>query len=226
MFLKKWFNLGVQSEVAPFWKAYLALDFKTPPKKQQLDSTDFVVIDTETTGFHKTKDKILSIGAITIHQGEIQVSNAFECYIAQDVEATDSIMIHGIMPHNHHTKITEQEALIQLLNYIENKIIVGHHIGFDMMMLNQALSKYNNNDKLKNITIDTAHLYHRLKYPLEEKLQQQEDYTLDVLTRAYNISESDRHTAAGDAFITGILFLKLLNQFEKQGITTLDALLR
>lgn len=223
MFWKNWLNTKPKEAFPIFWEDYL-LNFQNQINKETLlTELDFIVFDTETTGFDIQKDKILSIGAVTISKGEIQIAQSFECYVEQDFSDNPSIAIHGIMPHNNYSKIKEEEAIQQFLNYIKGKILIGHHVGFDIAMMNQAISKILP-DKLKNYAFDTAMLYHRLKYPLQQSFSPSEDYTLDALSGQFNITASDRHTAAGDAFITAILFLKLLDRLQKQGVTTLKKL--
>jgi DNA polymerase-3 subunit epsilon len=51
-------------------------------------------------------------------------------------------------------------------------------------------------------------------------------YSLDELCIRYGIEMDDRHTAAGDAFLTAQLFLKLLKLAEKKGIRNFKDLLR
>jgi DNA polymerase III subunit epsilon len=225
MFFEKWFKPAPPKVYPEFWNQYLAHFQELIEKKTPFEALSFVVFDTETTGFDIFKDKILSIGAVTIEAGEINVANAFECYIEQNFEDKGSVAIHGIMPNNQYKRISEQAAMESFLGYCQNKILVGHHVGYDVAMVNQAL-QHLCNDKLKNYAFDTALLYHRLKYPLQQQFNPNEDYTLDALSGEFNISASDRHTASGDAFITAILFMKLLNRLEKQGVRTLQDLLK
>lgn len=225
MFWNNWFSTKKEVAFPMFWEEYLT-NFKTPIEKETLlTDLEYVVFDTETTGFDIQKDKILSIGAVTISKGEIQIANSFEYYISQDFSENPSIAIHGIMPHNNYPKVSEEEALVNFLQYIKGKILIGHHVGYDIAMLNQAIARLLP-DKLKNYAFDTAMLYHRLKFPLQQTFSPSEDYTLDALSGQFNISTSDRHTAAGDAFITAILFLKLVDKLQKQGISNLKRLLR
>jgi DNA polymerase-3 subunit epsilon len=225
MFWKSWIQRPELENLPEYWQQYSNHFQQNLDKKTPLKDLEYVVFDTETTGLDIYKDKILSIGAVTIEQGEINVANTFECYIKQDFKDTQSIAIHGIMPQNHYATITEQEAVEQFLAYIKGKILIGHHVGFDIAMINQALFP-KLNLKLKNYAFDTALLYHRLKYPLHQRFLPHEDYTLDSLSGQFNISVSDRHTAAGDAFITAILFLKLIHQLTKQGVCNLNDLLK
>jgi DNA polymerase-3 subunit epsilon len=51
------------------------------------------------------------------------------------------------------------------------------------------------------------------------------NYSLDVLCKRFDIVTKDRHTALGDAFLTALLFMKLIRLFEKKGIKTLKQLL-
>ena len=65
-----------------FWNDYLR-KFKTPQPKT-VENTRFVVFDTETTGFDTLKDRILSIGAVSIFNKIINVSDSIEVYLKQE----------------------------------------------------------------------------------------------------------------------------------------------
>ena len=218
------FNRTKPLDYPEYWKNYIQ-KFKNPqPKDTPLNAVRFVVLDTETTGVNPRKDKILSIGAVTILDYQISVENSFEYFIENDNTNESSIHIHGILPKGKEKKISEEFAFESFLKYCGNDIIIGHHIGFDMAIMNQLAKRYVN-DELRNKTIDTAtlsiRLEHRNSYPY-----QPQDYSLDALTMRYNVQTNDRHTAAGDAYMTAILFLKLLSQLEKKGIDTLGKLMK
>ena len=82
-------------------------------------------------------------------------------------------------------------------------------------MINNALLR-NGLPELKNTYLDTSHLYKKtiIKSNLITK---KEHYTLDELADKFTISKKDRHTAMGDAYITAILFLKILNKLQESG---------
>lgn len=61
--------------------------------------------------------------------------------------------------------------------------------------------------KLKNRSMDTDKMYQKFK-----GLQEEQHSSLDELCRIFKIEKSDRHTAAGDAFITALIFLRLKNK--------------
>jgi DNA polymerase-3 subunit epsilon len=103
---------------------------------------------------------------------------------------------------------------------------VGHHIGFDLEILKNFLKPFGIT-QLKNPVIDTYHLAVRLEHgPLHELSSiRKEEYSLDALCKRYHLSLDDRHTAAGDAFLTAQLFLKLLAKAQSKGINTFQSLL-
>ncbi|GJM31399.1 MAG: DNA polymerase III subunit epsilon [Saprospiraceae bacterium] len=209
----------------PAWLRYAALFDKKLNRKKQIRDIHFVLIDTETTGFDFRKDHILSIGAIGIRNYEMDISDRFEYYLKQeDYHPGKSIEVHGILPSRSQKGISEKEMLIQFLDFCQDRIIVGHHIGFDIAMLNTAMKKHFGK-QLKNKVVDTGILAQRLEithaiYPIDHSR-----FSLDALCQQYHIAPRNRHTASGDAFITGILFLKLLDRLEKRGISTLGHLL-
>ena len=59
---------------------------KSSDEKQSndIDATRFVVLDTETTGFDYTNDRILCIGAIVLQNNTIPIHDSFEVFIEQE----------------------------------------------------------------------------------------------------------------------------------------------
>ncbi|MCZ6556877.1 MAG: exonuclease domain-containing protein, partial [SAR324 cluster bacterium] len=53
----------------------------------------------------------------------------------------------------------------------------------------------------------------------------QTSHSLDSLIRRYGMQNAGRHTALGDALMTAELFLKLLAQLERRGLTKLGEVL-
>lgn len=190
-----------------FYETYKA-SFKQ--KHNNLNTTRFVVFDTETTGLNIKTDRILSIGTIAVKGFQIDVSDHLECYLNQSVFNTKTVEIHGLLKQGSIVKIEETEAVKAFLNHIENAILVAHHAAFDIAMINQALKRMNL-PKLKNKVIDTGQLYKKTKYAKEEK-----SHSLDELCNMFKITMHDRHTASGDAYLTSLLFLKLSTLLRKK----------
>ena len=183
-----------------------------------IDSIRFVVLDTETTGFDYENDRILCIGAVVLQNYRIPIQESLEIYIRQEHYNKTTAQIHGILRASVLDRPNELEGLQQFLNFLGDSIIVAHHTFFDITMINKALER-NGLPKLENKTLDTAHLYKKtlLHSPL---LVRKESYSLDDLADKFDISKKDRHTAIGDAYITAIAFLKILNKLkEKKGFS-------
>lgn len=189
-----------------------------------LNSTRFVVLDTETTGFDYNNDRILCIGAVVLQNNTISIQDSFEIYIEQELYNKASAQIHGILRDFILNHPKESEALEQFLTFLGDSIIIAHHTKFDVTMINNALER-NGFSKLKNKTLDTAELYKKslLVSPI---LERKDHYSLDDLAEKFDISTKDRHTALGDAYITAIAFLKILEKMRKKKEITLQELFR
>jgi DNA polymerase-3 subunit epsilon len=190
-----------------FWKEY-SKNFKQK-QPNSLENTRFVIFDTETTGLDIISDRILSIGAIGIFNHNIDVADSLEIYLKQDQFKAETVEIHGILKEGKLTKLSEAEAMEYFIAYIENAVLVAHHTAFDIEMINAALKRLGL-PKLKNKTIDTGILYKKLEGKKDSH------FNLDVLCKEFNIPKHDRHTAAGDAFITALLFLKIVSKLKKE----------
>ncbi|MCF8321788.1 MAG: 3'-5' exonuclease [Flavobacterium sp.] len=190
----------------------------------EINNARFVVLDTETTGFDYNKDRILCIGAIVLQNNSISIQDSFEVYIEQEYYNQSTAQIHGILREIVLQRPKELEALQHFLEFLGDSIIIAHHAKFDITMINNALER-NDLPKLTNKTIDTAELYKKslLKSPL---LERKENYSLDDLAEKFDISTKDRHTALGDAFITAIAFLKIVEKLRKKRELTLSYLVK
>lgn len=214
----KWLKKNTINEDLPhFWQNYArSFEEKLPEK---ISDIRFTVFDTETTGFDYEEDRILSIGAVRIEDESIEVSDNFEVFVAQKKFNPETVQIHGIIQKEKFEKISELEAIKKFLSYIQNSVLVAHHAGFDIKMINKALQR-NSLPKLKNKVLDTSILYKKTRIATN-LIDRDRVYSLDEIAEAYNIDLTDRHTASGDAFITAIVFLKLLSRLSKGRVRTL-----
>jgi DNA polymerase-3 subunit epsilon len=205
MMLFNWFKKD-KKNYPEFWETYLTcFDAKVDKNMPQR----FVVFDTETTGLDVRRDVILSIGAVAIYGNSIVVKDYLEIFLDQNVFKTESVPIHGILKEGKEEKQTERDAVSQFLDYIKDAILVGHHVRFDIKMINTALQRMGLG-KLKNRSMDTDLMYQKFK-----GLQAEQRVSLDELCRVFKVPKSDRHTAVGDAFITALVFLRLKNKESK-----------
>ncbi|MEP2236993.1 MAG: 3'-5' exonuclease [Maribacter sp.] len=205
-----------------YWKTYESL-FKDSQTKNFNELT-FVVLDTETTGFSFDDDRILSIGAVKIKNESISVQEVFNIYLEQEKFSKETVHVHGLLKNGQRECISEIAALEQFLAYVRNAIIVAHHAGFDMGMLNTALERHSL-PKLKNMVLDTGIIYKKtlIKSYL---VQPKPNYTLDELAEKFSISRKDRHTALGDAYITAVAFLKIISRLKEKKNFSLKSLFR
>jgi DNA polymerase-3 subunit epsilon len=223
--IRKWFDQGYVKSPAPlFWREYLEARGASPRKDMPLSELEFVVFDTETTGLNPKNDQILSIGAVKLRRWEIVARERFECFLHQVYQPLPvNVALHGILPVHRERSLEEPAAIRAFLTYIGPSVLVGHHVGFDARMINAALREMGLG-ALYNHTVDTAGLARRLSPPIHPT--RPEAYSLDALADAYRLPLDDRHTAAGDAFLTALLFMKLMARLEKRGAKTLRDLLR
>jgi DNA polymerase III subunit epsilon len=209
-----WFK---KREYPDFWNDY-SNQFKNK-QDTNIETIRFVVFDTETTGLNIKEDRILSIGTVAISDLTIKISDSIECYLSQDIFKNDSVKIHGILKEGNRIKIEENEAIKLFLNHIKDAVLVAHHTAFDIAMINASLKRMGL-PKLKNRALDLGYLYKKTDLDRSAKSH----FSLDDLAKLFNIPQHDRHTASGDAYITALLFLKILSQLKRKKKITLHEL--
>lgn len=202
---------------------YLGAFEKTWNDEDEQNRIRFAVLDCETSGTDPKRDSLISIGAVAVMAGEIILEDSFEALLKVAYNAS-AVTVHGITRDEASDGMDEDEALASFLYWLRDGVIVGHHIGFDVAMINLACQRHFNFE-LRNRLIDTMaltlHLERDGAFREEEKIN---GFSLDALCSLFNVIPHDRHTAGGDAFITAQIFLKLLRLAQSHGRNTLGKL--
>ncbi|MFC4873865.1 PolC-type DNA polymerase III [Negadavirga shengliensis] len=207
-----------------FVKQYEKQQERRIPKEKRIFELEFLVLDTETTGLDLRSDYLISYGAVLIKGYHIMVNSAREYFLPPKKYSREAIKVHGIVKER--PTVTKEQLIRNFITDASNRILVGHHVGFDLAMLEKA-GKPVGLRKIKNPALDTFHLAVRLdmgKYYDPRNVPIQE-YSLDSLCLRYGIPLDDRHTAAGDAFLTAQLLVKMLKLAETKGVRTYGELM-
>lgn len=213
------FNIFKKKKYPAYWQKHIDV-VKNSRNYSIYESIRFVCLDTETTGFDYENDRILCIGAVALKNNKILVSDSFEVYIHQEVFNKETVKIHGIRRNGTEKKVSEEEAIIQFLEYLDDAVIIAHHTKFDITMINNALKRLNIGP-IKSKQLDTNYIHKKIATTSKfNKL-----YSLDELCEIYNIKMHDRHTASGDALLTAYVFLKLTNTYKKNNVLNLTNLI-
>ena len=214
MKLFKWFRKSPQLREAD------ALRLATLPvyiaSEQPLDQQRFVVVDLETSGLNTLKDKILSIGAVTIDQSAIALGQQFSCTLRRANHAvSESVLIHQIPPSEVAAGVRPENALLSFMEYVGSSPLLAFHASFDQRMLVREMDDafaY----PLRHAFYDVAEIA-PLLYP-EHGMRTP---GLDDWVKFFNLHVLQRHNASADALVTAELMLILLKRAKQQGIFTL-----
>ena len=185
---------NINKEYPDFWQAYLS--------KFEKKSKRYVVLCTETSGLNSHKDVILSIGAFAIINNSIYIGDSFETVLLQYKYCHDNGLSNEFIVESKMKKLGEPDAIKAFIDFIGNATLVGHHVHFDVEMINAALEKLDCG-RLKNEALDIDIMYRKL-HDITNK-----QFSLDELCDIYKIPKSDRNSSSEDAYKTALLFLKL-----------------
>ena len=191
---------------------------QVPTVETTIEKLPLVVIDTETTGLRTHSDAVVSFAGVYCVGAHHVLAQRMEQLIQPDTEMrSESIRIHGILPKNLVGKPSLATAWQPIRDFLGQRVIVGHHIGFDLQILVQNLARQNV-DWQPSLFIDTQ-LLARSLYPKIE------DDSLDGLLSWFGVNDLGRHTALGDALMTAKVASRLLIEAMQKGDTTLNDIL-
>lgn len=167
-------------------------------------SSDFVVLDFETTGLNYKDNEIIQYGIVEFKEGRI--INEFTRYFKPDKPVGKTVMRKTGITNEFladKPKISKQflEELILLLG---GKTIVAHNAPFDMKFLLKNLNDFNIiHEKFR--VFDTLTTSRRL-------IHETPNHKLETLKNYFNLDDGQSHEALNDARATGKLALLLLDR--------------
>lgn len=188
---------------------------QTPEQDNRLlASLAYTVFDTETTGLSPSAgDEIVSIGAVRIVNSRLLVHEVFEQLVdpgrAMTVEASritgiDSTMLAG--------QPTIAKVLPAFHEFCADTVLIAHNASFDMRFL--RLKEEATGVHFTQPVLDTLLLSAVIHPDIES-------HSLEAIAARMGVNAIGRHTALGDAIMTGEVFLRMLPLLAEQGIRTL-----
>jgi len=170
--------------------------------KAQIEQASFIVIDTETTGLKAYGgDEIVSISLLEM-KGLQLTGNEFNSLInpVRDIPAA-ATAIHNITQTDVNNAPIIEEVLAEIIDFIGEGVLIGHHVGFDIRFINKILQK-ELLCRIKNPWIDTMLLFLACTGQLGH-------YSLEEVAASTKVDIVGRHTSYGDALTTAHIFMQL-----------------
>ena len=179
-----------------------------------LSELAFTVFDTETTGLNPSEgDEIIQIGATRIVNGKLLRSESFDQLVDPLRELPEaSTKIHGITPE----MLVGQPPMARVLPafhaFAADTVLVAHNAAFDMRFL--QMKEQSTGIRFEQPVLDTL-LLSAVIHP------SQESHRLEAISERMGVNIMGRHTAIGDAIVTGEVFLRMIPLLAEMGIRTL-----
>jgi DNA polymerase-3 subunit epsilon len=182
--------------------------------ERRLTDLVYTVFDTETTGLAPSRgDEIVAIGALRIVNGRLLHHEAFEQLIDPGrAMSSEAVRITGIDGPMLEGQPPIEEVLPQFHRFCEDTVLVAHNAAFDMRFL--QLKEERTGVRFTQPVLDTLLLAAVIHPHLDS-------VTLEKMAELFGIDAIGRHTALGDAIMTGEAFLKMIPLLADKGIVTL-----
>jgi DNA polymerase-3 subunit epsilon len=194
-----------------------------------LEEYEFVVLDTELTGFSRKQDEIVAIGAVRIRGLRIICGETFYAVVRPDGRfQTQSTLVHRLTPQELHKAEGLREILPGFIEFCGDAFLVGHCVRLDLEFINRAAQRLMGGNLITPYldTMGLAMAYHDLQDGVyRDHDNRQGDYTLAGLSKEYGLPPFQEHNALKDALQTAYLFLYLVKKMRNHGILTMSEFL-
>lgn len=189
------------------------------PARTPLSELRWVVVDVETGGLNPQTDALLSIGAVEISNGQINLGAGFEAGLQQEAATSHAnILVHGLTHSQQLAGMAAKDALLDFAEFAAGAPFVAFHAAFDRTALQVAMQKGMGWD-FPGRWLDAAVIAPLLFPDLAKNCRHLDDWLA-----AFSIQNFARHSAVADAAATAQLWLILLQAAKQQRIYTLKDL--
>lgn len=179
----------------------------------------YVVVDVETSGLNLWNDRLISIGAVAVVNGKIDLGDSFYVVLQQETASDkENILLHGISGSVQAGGVPAPDALLAFLDFLRKDPLIAFHVTFDQTMIVRAMRLYLN-FTLKHPWSDMAYVMPALNPDLAARFR-----SLDDWISHFRIYNDARHNALADALVTAQLFQIAISQAQKKNISNLSGL--
>lgn len=180
---------------------------------RDLDGTEFVVFDLETTGAKAPPCRITEIGAYRVRNGEVIAE--FQTLVNPETPIPPFIVqLTGISDAMVRDAPVFADVAHEFLSFIGDSVLVAHNSGFDMRFLNHEIGRIYSDYRLANPCLCTVMLSRRL-------LPDIVNHKLKTVAEHYSIDLVNHHRASADALATAHIFINLLAHMQTDGVRDL-----
>ncbi|HET8908243.1 MAG TPA: exonuclease domain-containing protein [Ktedonobacterales bacterium] len=185
-------------------------------RTQRLDEIEFVALDVESTGLAPGRHRLIEVGAVIVRNGEPGIH--FQRLINPGRRIPQFITrFTGISEAMIKRAGAASEVLPQLHEFVDNRPIVGHNIGFDLGFLSYETQHAGLDFDFPLEGIDTIALARRYLTGMRRA-------SLDRVAAGLHLPINTRHRALPDALLTAQVFALLLARARQEGCETMDDL--
>ena len=182
-------------------------------RRTPIAGASWMAIDCETSGLDAHRDRLLSVGAVPVRDGRIDLGGRFTALVLQKAPSERAnILVHGIGGDAQLSGLPGDAVIGELAARVGHAIPVGFHAPFDEAVLRRY------GFKAEKRWLDLAVLAPAI-FAEHRKLT-----TLEEWLGAFGIAVEARHDALGDAFSTAQLLLVALSEARRQGLGTVEDL--
>lgn len=182
--------------------------------KLPLNGSRCVVVDVETSGLNLWEDRLISIGAVAVVNGKIDLGDSFYVVLQQaTASCKENILLHGIGGAAQSEGVPAPDALLDFLDYLRKDPLVAFHVTFDQTMIRRAMRSYLG-FSFRHSWSDMAYVMPALNPDLAARFR-----SLDDWNSHFDIHNEARHNALADALVTAQLFQVGMVQAGKKNIT-------
>ena len=175
----------------------------------------WVVVDVESSGLDAGRDALISVGALGVTDGDIDLADSFEVVLRQEApSAAANIEIHGIGGTEQMQGNDPAHALADFLDFIGKDPLVAFHASFDSAFLRRAFDRHLGLP-FRRPWVDLADIAPLVWPKFASRLS-----GLDDWLGALSVPVAFRHRAIGDCLATAQLLQMVLSHASEIGASS------
>lgn len=167
---------------------------------------DYTVLDIETTSLDTFSGEIVEISAIKVRDRK-EIDSFSKLIKTKNEIGYFTTRLTGITNEMVEKQGSELvDVLQEFKNFLDNDIIVGHNVNFDINFIYDNMEK-NLNEYLSNDFVDTLRISRKVLPNLRH-------HKLDDLIQYFNLTRRNEHRALNDCILTNQVYMNLVKMLK------------